>query len=67
MAGAESVREVRGANRCIEGCPVTLAEVNACDRGGFVDRLGWVFEHSPWVAGQAGDEAVCDAQQAALQ
>jgi 2-oxo-4-hydroxy-4-carboxy-5-ureidoimidazoline decarboxylase len=32
---------------------VTLADVNACDRRGFVDRIGWVFEHSPWVAERA--------------
>jgi 2-oxo-4-hydroxy-4-carboxy-5-ureidoimidazoline decarboxylase len=29
---------------------MTLAELNARDRGGFVDAIGWVFEHSPWVA-----------------
>jgi 2-oxo-4-hydroxy-4-carboxy-5-ureidoimidazoline decarboxylase len=29
---------------------VTLAELNALDRHGFVDAIGWVFEHSPWVA-----------------
>jgi 2-oxo-4-hydroxy-4-carboxy-5-ureidoimidazoline decarboxylase len=32
---------------------VTLDEVNACDRAGFVSRVGWVFEHSPWVAERA--------------
>jgi 2-oxo-4-hydroxy-4-carboxy-5-ureidoimidazoline decarboxylase len=29
---------------------VTLQELNACDRNGFVQAVGWVFEHSPWVA-----------------
>jgi 2-oxo-4-hydroxy-4-carboxy-5-ureidoimidazoline decarboxylase len=29
---------------------VTLAEVNGHDRRGFVEAIGWVFEHSPWVA-----------------
>jgi 2-oxo-4-hydroxy-4-carboxy-5-ureidoimidazoline decarboxylase len=29
---------------------VTLAELNALDRDGFVRAVGWVFEHSPWVA-----------------
>src|SRR4051812_36931638 len=29
---------------------MTLAELNACDRTGFVDTLGSVFEASPWVA-----------------
>jgi len=29
---------------------MTLAELNALDRNGFVAALGGVFEHSPWVA-----------------
>jgi 2-oxo-4-hydroxy-4-carboxy-5-ureidoimidazoline decarboxylase len=29
---------------------VTLAELNSRDRARFVEALGWVFEHSPWVA-----------------
>jgi 2-oxo-4-hydroxy-4-carboxy-5-ureidoimidazoline decarboxylase len=32
---------------------VTLADVNACDRVPFVEKVGWVFEHSPWVAERA--------------
>jgi 2-oxo-4-hydroxy-4-carboxy-5-ureidoimidazoline decarboxylase len=32
---------------------VTLLEVNACDRPRFVEKVGWVFEHSPWVAERA--------------
>jgi len=32
---------------------VTLAELNAMDREAFVAALGWVFEHSPWVAERA--------------
>jgi 2-oxo-4-hydroxy-4-carboxy-5-ureidoimidazoline decarboxylase len=32
---------------------VTLLEVNACDRARFVEKVGWVFEHSPWVAERA--------------
>ena len=32
---------------------MTLDEVNACDRAGFVSRVGWVFEHSPWIAERA--------------
>jgi 2-oxo-4-hydroxy-4-carboxy-5-ureidoimidazoline decarboxylase len=32
---------------------VTLAELNAADRQAFVDAVGWVFEHSPWVAERA--------------
>lgn len=29
---------------------MTLPELNACDRNSFVQAVGWVFEHSPWVA-----------------
>lgn len=29
---------------------MTLAELNEMDRAGFVDAVGWIFEHSPWVA-----------------
>ena len=29
---------------------VTIAELNALDRVSFVEAIGWVFEHSPWVA-----------------
>jgi 2-oxo-4-hydroxy-4-carboxy-5-ureidoimidazoline decarboxylase len=32
---------------------VTLAELNALDRAGFVALLGAVYEHSPWVAEDA--------------
>ncbi len=32
---------------------VTIAELNALDRERFVEAIGWVFEHSPWVAGLA--------------
>jgi 2-oxo-4-hydroxy-4-carboxy-5-ureidoimidazoline decarboxylase len=32
---------------------VTLEEVNRMDREMFVAALGWVFEHSPWVAERA--------------
>jgi 2-oxo-4-hydroxy-4-carboxy-5-ureidoimidazoline decarboxylase len=34
----------------------TLAELNARDRSGFVEAIGWVFEHSPWVAERAWDQ-----------
>jgi 2-oxo-4-hydroxy-4-carboxy-5-ureidoimidazoline decarboxylase len=30
-----------------------LAELNLLDQERFVDRLGWIFEHSPWVAERA--------------
>jgi 2-oxo-4-hydroxy-4-carboxy-5-ureidoimidazoline decarboxylase len=32
---------------------VTLDAVNRMDRESFVAALGWVFEHSPWVAERA--------------
>src|SRR5438552_1631385 len=32
---------------------MTLAELNAADRGAFVEALGWIFEESPWVAERA--------------
>jgi 2-oxo-4-hydroxy-4-carboxy-5-ureidoimidazoline decarboxylase len=32
---------------------MTLAELNTMDRTAFVDAVGWVFEHSPWVAERA--------------
>jgi 2-oxo-4-hydroxy-4-carboxy-5-ureidoimidazoline decarboxylase len=32
---------------------VTLAELNAASRDAFVGAVGWVFEHSPWVAERA--------------
>lgn len=31
----------------------TLAELNASDRSGFIEAIGWVFERSPWVAERA--------------
>ncbi len=32
---------------------MTIAELNAMDRAPFVAAIGWVFEHSPWVAERA--------------
>ena len=29
---------------------MTIAGLNLLDRSGFVETIGWVFEHSPWVA-----------------
>jgi 2-oxo-4-hydroxy-4-carboxy-5-ureidoimidazoline decarboxylase len=34
---------------------VTIAEANALEREGFVAAVGWVCEHSPWVAERAWD------------
>ena len=32
---------------------MTLADLNGMDREQFVGAIGWVFEHSPWVAERA--------------
>lgn len=34
---------------------IALRELNACDRGRFVEVCGPLFEHSPWVAEQTFD------------
>lgn len=33
--------------------PVTLDEINAFEQHAFVERLGWLFEGSPWIAAEA--------------
>jgi len=30
--------------------PITLEAINNLSHGEFVAKLGWIFEHSPWVA-----------------
>jgi 2-oxo-4-hydroxy-4-carboxy-5-ureidoimidazoline decarboxylase len=32
---------------------VTIDQLNSLPRSEFVETLGWVFEHSPWVAERA--------------
>ena len=32
---------------------MTIEALNALDRANFVETVGWVFEHSPWVAERA--------------
>jgi 2-oxo-4-hydroxy-4-carboxy-5-ureidoimidazoline decarboxylase len=32
---------------------MTLEEIGNLDQTAFVDALGWIFEHSPWVAEEA--------------
>jgi OHCU decarboxylase len=34
---------------------MTIGAVNLLDQAGFVATLGWIFEHSPWVAERAFD------------
>ena len=53
---------------------ITLDELNAMDRGGFVAALGEVFEHTPWVAETAfasrpfaGLSALYDTMTAAVR
>jgi 2-oxo-4-hydroxy-4-carboxy-5-ureidoimidazoline decarboxylase len=35
---------------------MSMDEINRCNRGRFVETLGWVFEHSPWVAERAWEQ-----------
>ena len=32
---------------------MTIADINSLDRGRFIESLGWIFEHSPWVVERA--------------
>ena len=34
---------------------MNIDELNSLDRPQFVGAIGWVFEHSPWVAERAFD------------
>jgi 2-oxo-4-hydroxy-4-carboxy-5-ureidoimidazoline decarboxylase len=48
---------------------MTIAELNLLDRSSFVEAVGWIFEHSPWVAERAFDArpfASLDALHAAM-
>jgi OHCU decarboxylase len=48
---------------------MTMAELNRLDQAGFIDAVGWIFEHSPWVAERAFDArpfADLDALHAAM-
>lgn len=47
---------------------MTIAEINALDAAQFVEKIGWVYEHSPWVAERAAADRpfrsfdhLCDA------
>jgi len=42
----------------------TLAELNRTDEQRFVDELGGIYEHSPWVAEQAASERPFDSVEA---
>lgn len=48
---------------------MTIDELNQMDRAAFVAAVGWIFEHSPWVAERAFDArpfASFDALHAAM-
>ena len=32
---------------------MTIADLNSLERAEFISAIGWVFEHSPWVAERA--------------
>jgi 2-oxo-4-hydroxy-4-carboxy-5-ureidoimidazoline decarboxylase len=40
--------------------PITLAWLNGCSEAEFVNALGGVFEHSPWIATQAAQQRPYD-------
>jgi 2-oxo-4-hydroxy-4-carboxy-5-ureidoimidazoline decarboxylase len=49
---------------------LSLSQLNASDRTGFVTQIGWVYEHSPWVAEQAWENrpfATIDDLRAAME
>jgi len=35
---------------------MTLAEINDLDQAELVEKIGWVYEHSPWVAERAAED-----------
>ena len=35
---------------------MTLDEIDAMDKTEFVEQIGWVYEHSPWVAERAAED-----------
>lgn len=36
---------------------MTIADLNSLERAQFISAIGWVFEHSPWVAEVPADAA----------
>src|SRR3984885_15653487 len=49
---------------------LSLSQLNASDRTVFVSQIGWVYEHSPWVAEQAWEHrpfATIEDLQAAME
>jgi 2-oxo-4-hydroxy-4-carboxy-5-ureidoimidazoline decarboxylase len=53
---------------------MTLDEIDGLDKAQFVERIGWVYEHSPWVAERAADDRpflsldrLCDAMNTRVE
>jgi 2-oxo-4-hydroxy-4-carboxy-5-ureidoimidazoline decarboxylase len=53
---------------------MTLDEINSFDAAQFVERVGWVYEHSPWVAERAAEDRpfqtfdhLCEAMNARVR
>lgn len=42
-------------------------EVNQMNKEDFVEKVGWVFEHSPWVAAAAWDRIPFESSETLLQ
>lgn len=44
-----------------------ITEVNQMNKEEFVQRVGWVFEHSPWIASAAWDNLPFESRENLLQ
>lgn len=44
-----------------------MEEVNQMNKEEFVEKVGWVFEHSPWVAAEAWDNMPFESRENLLQ
>lgn len=44
---------MRAIARVLAVMPLSIDEINSFAQGQFTEALGWVFEHSPWVAERA--------------
>ncbi|GEM82885.1 MAG: hypothetical protein KatS3mg073_1194 [Meiothermus sp.] len=58
------MRENRTKPLTLERRTMTLAEMNQLSREAFVEAVGWVFEHSPWIALQAWESRPWDSLKA---
>jgi 2-oxo-4-hydroxy-4-carboxy-5-ureidoimidazoline decarboxylase len=46
---------------------ITSEEVNQMNRKEFIQKIGWVFEHSPWVASAAWENGPFESHEHLLQ